>query len=214
MPHDTKECRTCGAVKSFDLFPKSPNHKDKRGVHCKTCDGARLKARSERIKQAPKVTPASKRCPQCRTVKPAGEFGRHNSRVDGLSFYCKACERESSRRRRLENPELAERNRARLRELYADQPRYLDYVYRNKFGITWARYQEMLEVQDGKCAICLRPPGKQRLSVDHDHDCCPDKSKSCGGCVRGLLCSDCNFGLGLFRDDAQLLSKAMSYLAT
>lgn len=214
MSNDTKACRTCGTEKALELFPKSPNSRGGRGVHCKACDGARLKARAERIKLTDKVIPASKTCPKCETTKPSGDFGRHNSRVDGLSFYCKSCERESARQRKLDNPELAEKNRDRLRALYADQPRYLDYLYRSKFGISWERYQEILLSQGGMCAICNREPDKQRLSVDHDHGCCPDKSKSCGECVRGLLCSDCNFGLGLFRDKAELLHRAAAYLAT
>ncbi len=47
----------------------------------------------------------------------------------------------------------------------------------------------------GGCAICGRPPKSYRLSVDHDHTCCPTDI-SCGRCVRGLLCAPCNRALG------------------
>ena len=44
------------------------------------------------------------------------------------------------------------------------------------------------------CSVCERRD--VTLSVDHDHGCCPKSKKSCGKCVRGLACADCNFLLG------------------
>lgn len=64
-----------------------------------------------------------------------------------------------------------------------------------KFNLTRAGYQALLEEQGGCCAICLRPPKKNRLAIDHDHACCPG-SGSCGHCIRGLLCAGCNVQLG------------------
>ncbi len=49
----------------------------------------------------------------------------------------------------------------------------------------------------------------QRLSIDHDHACCPG-SHSCGNCVRGVLCVSCNFVLG--RIDAGQLDSYLEYL--
>lgn len=80
-----------------------------------------------------------------------------------------------------------------------------------KYGLTVQQYDEMLASQNGVCAICERPPGKKRLCVDHDHLCCPG-IKSCGKCVRGLLCDRCNRGIGLFGDSPQALKKAIRYL--
>lgn len=71
------------------------------------------------------------------------------------------------------------------------------------YGITRTQYLEMFEAQDGKCTVCRNPEWRKHpktgrlyaLSVDHDHTCCPGK-KSCGKCVRGLLCDRCNNMLG------------------
>ena len=72
-------------------------------------------------------------------------------------------------------------------------------LYRiREYGITPERYAEMLEAQGGTCALCdlPEPVAGRSLAVDHDHKCCPDKKRSCGKCVRGLLCSRCNNVLG------------------
>jgi len=80
-----------------------------------------------------------------------------------------------------------------------------------KYGLTVEAYDALLERDDG-CAICgIKESYSKRLHIDHDHACCPG-GRSCGKCVRGLLCSSCNTGLGAFLDDAELLLKAINYL--
>lgn len=81
------------------------------------------------------------------------------------------------------------------------------------FGISLAQYREMVAQQGGVCASCKRPPsGDRGLAVDHDHSCCPEAGRSCGKCVRGLLCDPCNKGLGHFFDDTERLLSAVQYL--
>lgn len=75
----------------------------------------------------------------------------------------------------------------------------------------------MVDAQDGLCAVCGQPEttvhyrtGKvQRLAVDHDHYCCPGK-KSCGRCIRGLLCERCN--TRRLEDDPELFRAYADYL--
>lgn len=62
--------------------------------------------------------------------------------------------------------------------------------------------------RDPRCAICSSP---NDLNIDHDHACCPGFG-SCGKCVRGLLCRDCNFALGSARDSIETLEGMISYL--
>jgi len=80
----------------------------------------------------------------------------------------------------------------------------------SNFGITSKEYTEMLESQNGKCAICNNPEshthqnGKiSNLAVDHCHKT---------GKIRGLLCSNCNIGLGNLKDDKKILISAINYL--
>lgn len=73
----------------------------------------------------------------------------------------------------------------------------------------WSRYRmrpeqytAMLVQQGGVCAICrLAPvPGGRALAVDHDHTCCPGP-RTCGECVRELLCIRCNTFVAAFEDE-------------
>ena len=76
----------------------------------------------------------------------------------------------------------------------------------NGFNITLKEYRALLKKQNGRCAICgtdKLAKTKNRLSIDHCHKT---------GTVRGLLCHHCNFGLGHFQDNPELLMKAIRYL--
>lgn len=55
---------------------------------------------------------------------------------------------------------------------------------------------------------------RARLVVDHDHSCCPADSHSCGRCVRGLLCGNCNSAAGLLMDSPGNAVRLARYLAT
>ena len=77
-----------------------------------------------------------------------------------------------------------------------------DSTLRRKYGITVADYEAIREAQQGRCALCGAMP-TESMHVDHCHKT---------GRVRGLLCGHCNKGLGLFRDDPELLRRAIAYL--
>jgi hypothetical protein len=71
----------------------------------------------------------------------------------------------------------------------------------NECGSTQKSY--MYQDQDGKCLICLTDRLIEELVIDHDHD---------SGLVRGLLCTSCNLGIGIFKDNIGLLKRAIWYL--
>lgn len=74
---------------------------------------------------------------------------------------------------------------------------------KRRYGISLEEYQKMYDAQGGLCAICNDP--YDILCVDHCHKT---------GTVRGLLCDACNHGLGRFKDEPNLLSRAIDYLET
>lgn len=81
-----------------------------------------------------------------------------------------------------------------------------DEYLRGAYGITIDNYEDLLENQNFRCAICGVPETEVRnslLNVDHSHST---------GQVRGLLCQSCNMALGQFQDDPSILFRAASYL--
>ena len=83
----------------------------------------------------------------------------------------------------------------------------LELHMKRNYGMTFEKYEAMLDEQNNVCAICSSPPPdhhKKRLNIDHCHTT---------GRVRGLLCDVCNRALGLFKDSPDVLLKAISYLA-
>jgi hypothetical protein len=89
--------------------------------------------------------------------------------------------------------------------------RFKAYDLKKRFGLTLERFNEMLASQQSKCAGCGTDAEDTKWCVDHDHKCCPGR-KSCGKCLRGILCSNCNRALGLAKDSAEALRSLADYL--
>ena len=108
---------------------------------------------------------------------------------------------------------MRKRNNASSRARYASNPEKKSGLkLKSSYGLTLDEYGEILSAQNGVCAICHESCSTgYRLAVDHDHSCCPGK-KSCGKCIRGLLCANCNHVLGLVKDSPELLRIAADYL--
>lgn len=111
---------------------------------------------------------------------------------------------------RAEGEDEATYRRRRLRVYRALEPeRYKNYDLKKLFGLSKSEYAQMLAEHGEKCAICGEPETLKikdktiSLSVDHCHG---------SGKVRGLLCSSCNTGIGLFKDSPAILRAAISYL--
>ena len=65
------------------------------------------------------------------------------------------------------------------------------------YGLTQKQFDGLLAAQQHACGMCHEPFEEgQLVHVDHDHACCRKKNRSCGKCIRGLLCHTCNIALG------------------
>lgn len=107
--------------------------------------------------------------------------------------------------------EKQNRRRARLiaswspeRREIERQRQYNSWLTR-KYGISLEDYNQLLKTQKFACAICRKsdPKGRGVFHVDHCH-----KTNR----KRGLLCSNCNFMLGLSNDSDKTLINAARYL--
>lgn len=131
-----------------------------------------------------------KMCSRCKENKDVKEFfvSRSSRAKDGLHNVCRSCSREYGRQWYLKNKSEKD-----------------GLVLKSKFGITNDDYLTMLKEQKNCCAICgvHNDEVKKRLVVDHDHTT---------GEVRGLLCHNCNVGLGNFKDEIKILKSAITYL--
>ena len=129
----------------------------------------------------------TKICKTCGVETDVVEYQKDATKKDGLRPYCKEC---TSKRRK----QLLSKETIRQRNLEKNFGKGALDVYRDLF-----------EAQQGVCSICSRPENGRykHLSIDHDHDT---------GKIRGLLCNNCNRGLGLLKDSPELLRKAARYV--
>lgn len=173
---------------------------------------------------------AGRQCTKCGEVKRLSDFHsranrRPNRTVD--RYYngeCKVCRSAYMAERRTRNADQADSrplpvssvccrckiekpaeafalNRTKGNGL---QSTCLECMRDRKYGLAPGEYDRILEQQGGGCAICKQPCARERrLSVDHCHST---------GRVRGLLCQNCNAAIGMLKDDAALLFRAIDYL--
>lgn len=124
------------------------------------------------------------RCAACLVFKDFSEFTKDKHVSTGYISSCKEC-------------------RSKFQGDYR-----INVMYKMRYGITRDEYNVIFDLQNGMCAICgleldKDALGQERLMVDHDHDT---------DAIRGLLCRNCNIGLGHFSDDVVKLANAIAYL--
>lgn len=145
------------------------------------------------------MTNPIKICSRCRLEKSVTEFYRGD-------YYCKECRKVHQRRYRDKNYESSLRARAEYVKRYPE--RVKSSKLKSSYGISLEDYNSLLEKQENACGICGGPPTGRGIKsgyfqVDHDH-----LTKK----VRGLLCSNCNAGIGHLKDSISILESAIKYL--
>jgi len=159
--------------------------------------------------------PDTKVCRKCGVEKSLDDFSPRKKGKLGRQAWCRKCYNERAKVSSYRvNRDLKRKN---SRNYYANHPEKRERIWEKslerRYGLTAERYYKILSDQRGLCAVCLRPPKPgERLSVDHDHSCCPEGARSCGKCIRGLVHSSCNFAIGLFEDNPTALRLAAQYI--
>lgn len=99
-----------------------------------------------------------------------------------------------------------------MRKEYPDYTEYRRKIVRfRQYGITREDFILMLDSQDYRCAVCSTAIDEPTARIDHDHRCCSSR-RSCGKCLRKLLCGSCNKGLGMLQDSPDILEAAAQYV--
>jgi hypothetical protein len=123
------------------------------------------------------------RCPSCKEWKSPTDFPKNQSTRSGLATYCKPCHNRIMRANR-------QRHHGSGRS----------FQLKRRYGVDEIQVEWIILQQDGLCAVCGEADPKH---VDHHHR---------SGRVRGILCFNCNKGLGKAGDDLDVLGRAMDYL--
>lgn len=176
-----KVCACCKKLKPTSEF--SPKGKQFYS-YCRECVNKKGREKSRQTAKVEgrelRVWPArpkgKKRCPRCNQWKDEAAFNKTKARYDGLSNYCKEC-LKIRRKAKWDLPEAKEKRRS--------------YAIKTAYGITIEQWEQLAQIQNNKCALCLSDGNKtprRILDTDHDHK---------SGRVRGLLCHRCNKFLGV-----------------
>lgn len=185
--HPQRSCTKCG-----DAF--WPTRRDT--VRCSTCNEAR------------RAGAVASTCAGC-----GGEIPVKPGRTPKLCKICLAkpltscslCGEMSAPHGARLNPYCVDCCRARATDVRRDGK------LRNQYGLSLATYLELLKRQQNSCGCCGRGikarwatiNASERACVDHCHDT---------GVIRGLLCTNCNTGIGLLGDNLNGVKKALTYL--
>jgi len=124
-----------------------------------------------------------------------GTYSGYSTHIQNKEKPCNECKIASNKYRR------EKRNRDNL--LLGYDPRRF-----KKHNLKKEDYDLMLKKYNDKCWICKESDAKH---IDHDHKCCIG-DYSCGKCIRGLLCSNCNTAIGLLKDDEIKIKQALKYI--
>lgn len=159
-----------------------------------------------------------KTCKRCGESKDEAAFNRYwhkGVQKEMIRFICAVCDVGYYAEYRRKNREkIRAYSKGYARRYSATERGYRNHLKANlkQYGMTLEQYDQRLRLQCGRCAICRRTLEesnvgtkrvKKRFGVDHSHKT---------GVVRGLLCDDCNHGLGAFRDSSMTLRRAEAYL--
>lgn len=209
-----KICKNCGPLTKDQVFFRE------KSTNCKHCIRQAIKnscrKHKEKIKLRRQKLAEEKRydlikhirelhCNKCDTTKTVDKF--HNNMLLIKFPLCKIC-RNLLTKEHHQKPESKKKHKEWFQQKYEPIARNAQYV--KKYGITLEQFDTMSLEQNHLCLICKKPQiytrrkdGKCFLDVDHCHTT---------GKIRGLLCLNCNIGLGNFLESKDLLLAAASYL--
>lgn len=149
-------------------------------------------------------------CTRCKIDKDYSFFEKFPRNKSGYASHCRSCKNEAAKKR-AKLPKNKEKGRIRSSIYRKQNPEAfklgvkLSSYKKQGIKITKEEYKNLYDMQNGYCAICgnHRSYQKKDLSLDHCHN-----TKK----VRGFLCDNCNTGIGKFKDNIDIMLKAIQYI--
>lgn len=142
----------------------------------------------------------TKICSKCKVKKNLELFAKGKNYKDGYRGTCKRCHTDYM----IEYYRKNEKQRTTKNETNSGSD-----VNWKRHKISEETFKQMVAKFEGKCHTCKR---NKATNIDHDHSCCPGY-RSCGKCVRGVLCNQCNMTLGLVKESVEVLQNLIKYIA-
>lgn len=185
LPGHKRMLKPCGKKEDKkNFFP------DGWEIECSCGWISETKAKSKRIAEqiySEHIKNSLPVCHCCNETKTTREMSKSNS------VLCKKCVTKKTKEWGLKNPNEWDRYRRKS-------------FLKRKYNITIEEYNKIIEKQNNVCAICfgnLNDSRGFRPHIDHDHET---------GKIRGVLCGNCNKGLGMFKDNKEIILNAYNYL--
>ena len=156
---------------------------------------------------------------ECKLCTKSGQVARNAKNKEEKREYNRTYREENHQAILQQKSEYRDENRETINEKQRRRRKEAPLMFRQielkkSFKIDLAKFNQMLAEQGGVCAGCgtSEPKGAyNQWVVDHDHACCP-KKRTCGKCVRGILCHHCNATLGWSQENIKRLLGLISYL--
>lgn len=190
-----KECTWCHKTKVVSEFYKSKYLKSGYRSECKECMNSKNKEWRESHKEEIKIKHKSYYERNWETLQKKRRQ------------YIKTHKAELKAYRDTHKEQIKEWKLNNKERWKAYKKQYSRFYYLMKtYNITPEEYSQLEEQQNGKCAICgggVEDSNDVYLCVDHNH---------ITGKIRGLLCRECNLGLGNFKESIEILQKAVQYM--
>lgn len=167
-----------------------------------------------------------KTCSKCKNTISVQEFSPDKKTKDGFYAWCKPCNRVYQRSKRyepdfvgsktctackLKKPKVEFRIKRICKDGLGSECKDCGSFreIKKKYGLSKSKWLSIYKDQNCLCAICLQHGSTNKrqpyrpLVVDHCHKT---------GRIRGLICDNCNRGIGYLQDDVSTLARAINYL--
>lgn len=200
-----KICSKCKKEKSLDNFNKNKNQKDNLSVWCKNCcyisnknyrennsDVLKIKKKKYVSENKEKINTNKKKYHQTNI-----ENYKYNP-LDLVEKICSKCKLNKE----IKNFTIKKQNKNGFNDICKSCEKFRKIMLIYKIDESF--FNAMLNFQGNKCDICkISFENLKDIHIDHNHD---------NNKIRGLLCGNCNTGIGLLKENIEIMQKAINYI--